>query len=226
MPRNKDLKRLVRARMSKTGESYTAARAKVIARSTTERRTGSVADVRTASASTATSVDYGALAGIADATIKAKTGCTWDRWVFALDHYGADKMSHGEIAALVRTKYKIDGWWAQSVTVGYERIKGLRAIGQRRDGSYEANKSRTFTVPVKTLFDAWANARVRRRWLDGRIGKVRTATPTKSMRLDGEDHSIVAVGFMSKGRAKSAVAVQHTKLRDRDTASRLKQVLV
>ncbi len=51
MPRNKDLKRLVRARMSKTGESYTAARAKVIARSTTERRTGSVADVRAASAS-------------------------------------------------------------------------------------------------------------------------------------------------------------------------------
>ena len=31
MPRNKDLKRLVRARMSKTGESYTAARTKVIA---------------------------------------------------------------------------------------------------------------------------------------------------------------------------------------------------
>jgi hypothetical protein len=223
MPRNKDLKRLVRARMSKTGESYTAARAKVIARSTTERRTGSVADVRAASPSAPAPVDYGALAGFTDATIKAKTGCTWDRWVFALDHYGADKMSHGDIAALVATKYKIDGWWAQAVTVGYERIKGLRAIGQRRDGSYEANKSRTFNVPVKTLFDAWANARVRRRWLGGRIGNVRTATPTKSMRLDGEDRSIVAVGFWPKGRSKSAVSVQHTKLRDRDTANSLKQ---
>jgi hypothetical protein len=223
MPRNKDLKRLVRARMSKTGESYTAARAKVIARSTTERRTGSVADVRAASSSPAPKVDYAALAGMADATIKAKTGCTWDRWVFALDHYGADKMSHGEIAALVSTKYKIDGWWAQSVTVGYERIKGLRAIGQRRDGTYEANKSRTFNVPVATLFEAWADARVRRRWLDSRIGKVRTAIPSRSIRLDGEDRSIVAVGFMAKGRSKSVVAVQHTKLRDRDAASRLKQ---
>jgi uncharacterized protein YndB with AHSA1/START domain len=222
MPRNKDLKRLVRARMSKTGESYTAARAKVIARSTTERKSGSVADVR-ASASPAAPVDYAAVAGFSDAAIKARTGCTWDRWVFALDHYHADKMSHGEIAALVASKYRIDGWWAQAVTVGYERIKGLRAIGQRRDGTYEANKSRTFKVPVTTLFDAWANARTRRRWLDGRIGKVRTATPAKSMRLDGEDRSIVAVGFMSKGRSKSAVAVQHTKLRDRDTANRLKQ---
>ena len=222
MPRNKDLKRLVRARMSKTGESYTAARAKVIARSTTERKSGSVADVR-ASAPPAAPVDYAAVAGFSDAAIKARTGCTWDRWVFALDHYHADKMSHGEIAALVASKYKIDGWWAQAVTVGYERIKGLRAIGQRRDGTYEANKSRTFNVPVTMLFDALRNTRTRRRWLDGRIGKVRTATPAKSMRLDGEDHSIVAVGFMSKGRSKSAVAVQHTKLRDRDTANRLKQ---
>lgn len=223
MPRNKDLKRLVRARMSKTGESYTAARAKVIARSTTERSTGSVADVRGASASPVAPVDYGALAGFADATIKAKTGCTWDRWVFALDHYHADTMSHRDIAALVASKYKIDGWWAQAVTVGYERIKGLRAQGQRRDGTYEANKSRTFNVPLKTLFDAWANARLRRRWLDHRVGKVRTATPTKSMRLDGEDRSIVAVGFWPKGPSKSAVSVQHTKLRNRDTADRLKQ---
>ena len=223
MPRNKDLKRLVRARMSKTGESYTAARAKVVARSAPQRKTASAAAVRAVSAAPAPRVDYGRLAGMADATIKARTGCTWDRWVFALDHYGADKMSHTEIAALVSTKYKIGSWWAQSVTVGYERIKGLRAIGQRRDGTYEANKSRTFNVPVATLFDAWADARVRRRWLDGRIGKVRTAIPSKSIRLDGEDSSIVAVGFMSKGRSKSVVAVQHTKLRDPGAASRLKQ---
>ena len=33
MPRNKDLKRLVRARMSKTGESYTAARSQILSKS-------------------------------------------------------------------------------------------------------------------------------------------------------------------------------------------------
>ena len=32
MPRNKDLKRLVRARMQKTGEAYTAARAQIVAK--------------------------------------------------------------------------------------------------------------------------------------------------------------------------------------------------
>lgn len=168
-------------------------------------------------------VDYAALAGTADATIKAKTGCTWDRWVFALDHYGADRMSHRDIVALVTSKYKIAGWWAQAVTVGYERIKGLRARGQRRDGTFEANKSRTFDVPVGRLFDAWADARLRSRWLDGRIGAVRTRIPNRSIRLDGPDRSIVAVGFESKGPGKSVVAVQHMKLPDADAANALKQ---
>lgn len=221
MTRQKDLKRLVRARMSKTGESYTASRAKILAPPTTRSR------ARTADAPLSgpppAPPDYAALAGTADATIKAKTGCTWEKWVSALDRRGADRLAHREIAALVSDKYKIDGWWAQAVTVGYERIKGLRAIGQRRDGSYEANKSRTFDVPVSTLFEAWADARIRRRWLDGTIGKVRTATPTKSMRLDGEGPSIVAVGFWAKGPSKSAVSVQHTKLPDGATATRLKR---
>jgi hypothetical protein len=221
MPRQKDLKRLVRARMSKTGESYTAARAKIIARSSARTAAVGAPGPRVAAVA-ATAPDYAALAGMSDATNKARTGCTWERWVYALDRRGADKMSHREIASLINTKYKIDGWWSQSVTVGYERIKGLRARGQRRDGTYEANKSKTFDVPVDALFEAWSDDRLRKRWLDARVGKVRTATAPKSMRLDGAGRSIIAVGFMPKGPSRSAVAVQHTKLRDRDEATQLK----
>ena len=142
-----------------------------------------------------------------------------------LDHDGAEEMPHGEIATIVSETYKVPDWWTQMVTVGYERIKGLRARGQRRDGSYEANKSRTYNVPVSTLFEAWADANVRRTWLDGASVKVRTATAPKSMRLGWTDGSIIAVGFMAKGKAKSAVALAHTKLPDRATADRLKAVL-
>jgi hypothetical protein len=219
MPRNKDLKRLVRARMRKTGEAYTAARAHIIKKPKTKTVSKAAAPRKSA----IEKIDYAALAGISNETIKAKTGCTWERWVPALDYRGAEKMSHRDIAELVNKKYKIDGWWSQTVTVGYERIKGLRARGQRRDGTYEANKSRTFDVPVTTLFDAWADASTRGRWLNGDGVKVRTATAPKSMRLGWSDGSIIAVGFMPKGKSKSAVAVQHTKLPDRETANRLKQ---
>jgi hypothetical protein len=207
MPTNKDLKRLVRARMRKTGEAYTAARSHIITKPRPATK----------------SIDYAALAGMSDEKVKAKTGCTWERWVNALDRKGADKMSHRDIAALVNEKYKIDGWWSQTVTVGYERIKGLRARGQRRVGTYEAGKSRTFNVAVTVLFDAWARASLRRRWLNGETVRVRTATAPKSMRLGLTDGSIIAVGFTAKGRSRSSVALAHTKLPDRETANRLKE---
>jgi hypothetical protein len=225
MPRNKDLKRLVRARMRKTGEAYTAARTHIIKqpKAKSVSQTAEVSAPRAAPTSAIKPADYAAIAGMSDEKLKAKTACTWERWVKALDHLGAEKMSHRDIAALVSKKYKVDGWWAQTVTVGYERIKGLRARGQRRDGTYEASKSRTFDVPVTTLFDAWADERVRRRWLNGESVKIRTATEPKSMRIGWSDGSIIAVGFMPKGKSKSSVAVAHTKLPDRESANRLKQ---
>ncbi len=106
--------------------------------------------------------------------------------------------------------------------MGYERIKGLRALGQRRNGTFEASKSRTFNVPVATLFEAWSDSALRRRWLDEGGVKVRTATAPKSMRLGWPDGTIVAVWFTAKGASKSVVALAHTKLADRETADRLK----
>jgi hypothetical protein len=203
MTENKDLKRIVRARMTKTGESYTAARAHI--------------------AKTPRPIDYAKLAGMSSAVIQEKTGCTWEKWVKSLDYHGAERMSHRDIAKLVSEKYKVPSWWTQTVTVGYERIKGLRARGQRRDGTFEAGKSRTFNVPVQTLYDAWADARMRKRWLDGAEIKIRTATSPKSLRITWSDGNIIAVGFYPKGPDKSSVAVQHPKLPDRATADSLKK---
>jgi hypothetical protein len=218
MPREKDLKRLVRARMKKTGEAYTAARAQILRkpRKNASRLTDSVR-------LTPAPKDLAALAGMSDAAVKEKTGRDWKEWVRTLDGHDAHAMTHREIATLVSTTYKAPSWWTQTVTVGYERIKGLRARGQGRDGAYEATKSRTFNVPVATLFDAWTDAAVRRRWLGEPGVTVRTATAPKSIRLGWSDGTIVAVGFTAKGASKSAVALAHTKLPDRDAAARLKQ---
>ena len=67
MTRNKDFKRLVRARMKKTGESYTSARVQITRKS--------------APATRPDTKDYAKLAGMSDAVIKEKTGCPWERWV-------------------------------------------------------------------------------------------------------------------------------------------------
>jgi len=206
MPSNKDFKRLVRRRMQKTGEAYTAARARLLASPRTPDRS-----------------DYAALAGRSDAILKERTGCTWERWVKALDRVKADTWSHREIAKYITEKYEIPSWWAQTVTVGYERIKGLRAIGQRRDGSFEANKSKTFAVPLPRLYRAFHDRRARARWLPSVDLSVRSATPRKSMRITWPDSSLVVVGFQSRGSGKSQVSLSHTKLPDQSASNRMKQ---
>ena len=208
MTRDKDRKRIVRDRMKKTGESYTAARIHVLAKAGTTPRSN---------AATASAPSLESRAGVADATIAARTGRTWQEWVRVLDADNAAAMPHRDIARLLRDRHGVGSWWSQSVTVGYERIKGLREPGQRRDGVYEASKSRTFDVPVGRLFRAWFVAATRRRWI-GEPATVRTARAPKAMRLQWPDGTLVIAGFTAKGAGRSVVALTHTKLASRAAA--------
>ena len=201
MPTDKDKKRLVRARMKKTGESYTAARAVVVARGEDPAARGA-----------APRSEWPSLAGVSDDAVKRSTGRTWAAWVDVLDRAGAHRMRHGDIATLLHDTYEVPGWWAQTVTVGYERIRGLRAVGQRRDGAYEASKSRTFPVAVSALYRMFADTRRRKRWLPEGLTRVRTSSADTSMRVDWRDGTHVHFYFTRKGAAKSVVAVQHVKL--------------
>jgi hypothetical protein len=222
MPTNKDFKRVVRERMKKTGESYTAARAQLL-RNTPPSPDGRAASSGTRAAmASAPASDYATLAGMSDASVKKATGCTWERWVTALDKARADRWTHKEIAQYVRNTYNTTDWWTQMVTVGYERIKGLRVRGQQRDGTYDVSKSKVVHAPVAVLFEAFADAKQRRRWLPDVEPEVRRATRNKSVRMRWPDGSAVDVGFFSKGNAKSQVAIGHTKLASQDDAQRMK----
>jgi hypothetical protein len=194
MPKQKDFKRLVRTRMQKTGEAYTAARLHLLERRQPE-------------------LDFARSAGMRDASVRRATGRTWRDWVSVLDASGAAGKPHREIARSV-SSLGVGSWWSQMVTVGYERIRGLRDRGQRRGGDYTATKSRTFAVSLPTLFDAFASAGMRGRWLRTRVA-VRSATPHKRMRMQWEDGTVVLVGFRSKGAAKSSVAIEHQGLSGR-----------
>jgi len=209
MPKNKDLKRLARTRMKKTGESYTTARSRLLEKNE--------------SGSAQPEHGYATLAGMSDEAVLAKTGCDWERWVCWLDKKGAGAMRHKEIAKLIDDQFDFGGWWAQTVTVGYERIKGLREIGQRRDGSFEANKSKTFPVPLETLYKAFSSKRRRGRWLPEPGLSIRKATPERSVRMTWKDGSSVECYFTAKGDSKSQVAVQHRKLRRKPDVARMKQ---
>jgi hypothetical protein len=203
MPKQKDLKRVVRARMHKTGESYTAARLQLVKKKEESKP------------------DYKSVAGFTDETITEKTGRGWAEWIAVLDQWGAMDKTHTEIATKV-SELGVRMWWTQAVTVGYERLRGKRARGQRMSGAWEASKSRTFGIPVEELFAWFSDARKRSRWLGKTKLTVRKATASKGMRITWGDQTSVEIYFVPKGEAKSTVAIQHVKLTSKQQADEMK----
>jgi hypothetical protein len=122
----------------------------------------------------------------------------------------------------VHTAYKVKDWWTQMVTVGYERIKGLRAIGQRRDGGFEANKSKTLNASASAVFKAFAHARVRKQWLPGVSVTVKKATPNRSVRMIWNDGTPVEVWIVPKGK-KTTAQIGHRKLVSKEDADTRKE---
>jgi hypothetical protein len=202
MTEQKNLKRRVRARMEKTGERYTAARRHVVAD---------------------TDEPFVADPGLTDETLREKTGKSWKEWVAILDEWGARERPHGEIASYVAEEHGIPGWWAQTVTVGYERARGLRAPGQRRGGGFEVTVSKTVAAPLERLAAAFIEDDERERWFPGAPMHPRPTQSARSARFDWEDgRTRVVVYFTEKGPEKTSVAVQHERLADPDEAEAMR----
>jgi hypothetical protein len=205
MTEHRSFKRLVRARMAKTGESYTAARAMLLR----AEEPDATEVVRLATS---------------DDTIRRRTGRGWEKWFEILDEWGAAERTHREIARWVAAQQGVDplAWNAQAVVSSYERARGLRAVGEKEDG-FAITASRTAPVAVRRLYEAFVDPSLRERWLpDGELTE-RTATEPKSARFDwGDSGTRVNVTFLAKGESKSTVALEHRRLADAEEADRMK----
>jgi hypothetical protein len=150
--------------------------------------------------------------GVSDAAVERATGRRWDTWFQVLDDWGGVQKTHAEIARHLHEMYGIDGWWAQTVTVGFERARGMRAVHERPDG-FSVNASKTFPVPVERLFSALTEEAERAKWLDGFALRQRTSKPFSSARFDVlPGGTRLNVTFVSRGPAKSVAQFQQERL--------------
>ncbi len=208
MTERKTFKRRVRERMSKTGESYTAARTQM----SRKRDRNEAARTRLAAADDRPSHE----------AVQQATGKTWDDWFSILDGRGARERRHGEIARFLAEEYGVGGWWAQSVTVYYERARGMR-LKHQGPGGFAVSATKTVGVPLDVVFSAFVDDTERRKWLVDATMSLRTSQPGRTARFDWEDGSTrVIVGFTEKGPSKSTVAVMHERLADADEAETMK----
>lgn len=169
----------------------------------------------------------GAVAGISDEAVRKATGRSWPEWFRVLNAAGARTMPHRAIAELLHERLGVRDWWSQMVTVAYEQaVQGRRK--HEKPGGFEVSGSKTINVPLAALYAAWQSPKSRARWLQGADLVVRKATRQKSMRITwdaakGADATTVSVNFYPRGPGKSAVSVQHGKLRSEAAAARAKR---
>lgn len=205
MTEHKSFKRLVRARMAKTGESYTAARQKLLAG---EEPKGA-GEVRLATS---------------DEKIRQRTGRGWEEWFEMLDEWGAAEHSHRDTARWLAEQQSLHplAWNVQAIASSYERSRGLREPGEKDDG-YAITASKTLEVPVERLYEAVVDESLRAGWLpDGQLSE-RTVTKPKSARFDwGEGQTRVNITFLAKGENKSTIALEHRRMASADEAERMK----
>lgn len=168
------------------------------------------------------------------------TGRSGPEWVSALDSAGARGRTHKEIAviALELMPPETSGnaeWWAQSVTVEYERAIGARDVGQQCDGDFAVSASKTVHCGIDEARERWqaAIAEHLAENDDAVDGVAFSEEPRLSdtdkwryWRVDLADGTKVTVTIGASGSSseKSSVAVQHEKLGQASDRDRWKPV--
>lgn len=197
MTEHRSFKKLVRARMAKTGESYTAARAQLL---------------------TATGPDP--VLVTSDATIRERTGRGWQEWFDLLDGEGLTERPHREISRRVAEIQQAPqlAWNVQAVTTSFERARGGKAVGEK-DNGFTVHASKTVAVPAERVFDLLTDLDRRRTWLGVELTE-RTATRPARARFDHPDGR-VAITIDARGE-RCTVSVEHSRLADAGLADRTK----
>lgn len=203
MTTQESFKRRVRARMSKTGERYNAARRALLAKSTAGPRA------------------WASEPETSDAKVAEATGRGWNAWCDLIDAWPGHAEGHTAVAAWLVEQHGVDGWWAQSVTVGWERITGRRLPYQMADGTFSASKSRTVEVDAEALRTLLLDDADRADLFGGTAAALRSRPTSKNIRL-AVGGGTVEISIEPKGADHAKVTVAHTKLAAHDDVQRWK----
>lgn len=149
---------------------------------------------------------------MSDEAVKVKTGKNWMGWFVILNRANAADMSHKEIVSLLHEKHDVPGWWAQMITVEFERARGGRKKHEESDG-FSVSASKTLNLPLAKLYAITADAKQRKRWFPETEFTPSSETKDKYLRGSwGKSGARLEIGFYAKGDDKSQIAVQVNKM--------------
>ena len=150
MTHARKLKKAIRARARKTGESYAAARRSYL-------KPPPPTPAPRPKARTAGS--------LSDAKAVENTGHGLDHWFAVLDRFSQGRKDHTGAARHLSRDHGVPMWYCQGITVAWERARGHRAMNQSSAGDFQVSVSRVVPLALSDLFRLVGDAKERSRWL-------------------------------------------------------------
>jgi uncharacterized protein YndB with AHSA1/START domain len=173
---------------------------------------------------------------------KTATGKTLDQWFAELDKENGLKLGRREINNRLYAQ-KLDPWWCATIAVEYEKHHDVR----KKDGLFEGYfvcATKTIGSPPAAVFKAWSSGAELSKWFgpatkaavkdggafenkDGDKGTFLRVRENKDLRLTFETSGSSAptqvdVQFQDKGKGKTGLLVNHTRIQTREEADGLR----
>ena len=173
---------------------------------------------------------------------KSATGKTLDQWFAELDKADGLKLGRREINNRLYAQ-NIDPWWCATIAVEYEKHHEVR----KKDGLFEGYfvcATKTIAAPPADVYRAWSNSKELSKWFgtetkadvkdggtfenkDGDQGKFLRVRDNKDLRMSFENKNFSAptqvdVQFQDKGKGKTGLLVNHTRIQTREEADGLR----
>ena len=173
---------------------------------------------------------------------KAATGKTLDQWFAELDKVDGLKLGRREINNRLYAQ-KLDPWWSATIAVEYEKRHDVR----KKDGLYEGYfvcATKTIAAPPTDVFKACSTGAELSKWFgdgtkadvkeggsfqnkDGDKGTFLRVRQDKDIRMTFTNPGMSAptqvdVQFQDKGKGKTGLLVNHTRIQTRAEADGLR----
>jgi uncharacterized protein YndB with AHSA1/START domain len=178
-----------------------------------------------------------------DASCREKTGRALGQWYALLDGLGGAPKGRRELVHALLGGQKFDEWWSTTIVVEHERARGVHEKDGRPKGDSICS-TKTIRAPLERVFAAFGVRAGLARWFgpDPRVDFAKGGTLTtgdgdrlrftriragKDLRLAWEHPtrapgSQVEVLFTGKGKGKTGLILNHTRMATRRDADELR----
>ena len=150
-----------------------------------------------------------------DELIRDNTGRGWNEWCDLIEAWPGHTAGHGAIAGWLQQEHDVDGWWAQAITVGWERISGRRLPHQMADGTFTANTSATVRIDAAALRQMLLDDDRRAALFPGNDAELRSRPTSKNIRVR-LNQGVAEIAISPRDGGRATVTVAHAKLASPD----------